>query len=188
MSQRAEQLHASADQQIGGLIDTLATVDAATLRRPCARREKLGDGTIGAFAAHTADNYRRIGTFVATSDRMSARHRPQANRGHQIPSLLRRLGHTPPDDSEHAVGGRGHNAGYTADSTSPPEIIQRLATARKELAGIAGLSDQQLDAVPPKDSFRFCDGKRTLEQVLAGLFKHQDHQVQTIKATVTANR
>jgi hypothetical protein len=29
------------------------------------------------------------------------------------------------------------------------------------------LTDSQLDQVPPKHSFRFCDGQRTLEQVLA---------------------
>jgi hypothetical protein len=30
------------------------------LHLPCAGREKLGDGTVGAVAMHTADNYLRI--------------------------------------------------------------------------------------------------------------------------------
>jgi hypothetical protein len=184
MSRRAEQLQASADQQIGGLMDAVATADAATLARPCPGREKLGDGTIGAFAAHTADNYGRIGAFLATSERMTAGDRPQQGRGHQIPAFLRRLGHAPPDQSGHGPGAHGHGDGYTADSASPAEIVQRLATARGQLARIAGLTDEQLNAVPPKDTFRFCDGQRTLEQVLAGLLKHQDHQVQTITAVL----
>jgi hypothetical protein len=188
MSDRAEQLQTTAVNQIGELIAVVSTADDATLHRPCPGREKLGDGTIGAFAAHTADNYRRIGAFVATSGRMSARHRPQPNRGHQIPGLLRRLGHAPPEESEHGAGRHDHDAGYSADSVSQPEIIERLATAREQLGGIAGLSNQQLGAVPPKDSFRFCDGQRTLEQVLTGLFKHQEHQVQTIKTALTTAR
>ncbi|MBV8713036.1 MAG: hypothetical protein JOY56_14705 [Solirubrobacterales bacterium] len=47
---------------------------------------------------------------------------------------------------------------------------------------------EQLDRVPAKDSFRFCDGERTLEQVLLGLLKHQDHQVQALRAALTRAR
>ena len=41
-----------------------------------------------------------------------------------------------------------------------------------------------VDQVPPKDSFRFCDGQRTLEKVLAGLLKHQAHQLEALKTAV----
>ena len=72
MTERAQKLSATADRQIGELIGLLSTLDQAALDRPCPGREKLGDGTIGAAARHTADNYQRIAAFVQTSDRMSA--------------------------------------------------------------------------------------------------------------------
>jgi hypothetical protein len=181
LTYRADNLHATADQQIGAAIEILSAADDDALRRPCPGREKLGDGTVGAIAAHTAENYQRIGMFLATSRRAVARHARGPGR-HRIPGLLRTLGHSPVDHGQH--GPANHDDGYSAESASLPELIERLTAAREQLASIAGLSDADLDAVPPKDSFRFCDGQRTLEQVLAGLLKHQDHQVQTIKAAL----
>jgi hypothetical protein len=61
-------------------------------------------------------------------------------------------------------------------------VVKQLSASRDSLGQIADLTDSQLDAIPPNDSFRFCDGQRTLEQVLANLFKHQDHQADALKA------
>jgi hypothetical protein len=97
MTERAQELSATADGQIGELIDLLSTLDQAALRRPCSGRKKLGDGTIGAAARHTTDNYQRIAAFVRTADRMSAAHQPAAHGGHRIPRFLRALGHGPQD-------------------------------------------------------------------------------------------
>jgi hypothetical protein len=182
LTERADHLHATADQQIAELIEILSTADDAALRRPCPGREKLGDGTIGANAAHTAENYQRIGSFLATGERTSTLVGPQRNGRHRIPAFARAIGHTRPDNTRHEQG--GHDDGYTADRADRRDIIQRLEAAREQLAVIAGLTDKQLDAVPPKDSFRFCDGQRTLEQVLAGLLKHQDRQVHAIRAAL----
>jgi hypothetical protein len=184
MSERAEQLQTTAATQIGELIDLVSTADDATLHRPCPGREKLGDGTIAASAAHAADNYQRIGAFVATSQRMANRHSsPQTDR-HRIPGVLRAIGHTPASQNQHEADSHGEQGGYNAESVQPTELARRLTAARQDLARIAQLTDRQLDTVPPKDSFRFCDGQRTLEQVLAGLLKHQDRQVQTLKAAL----
>ena len=60
MSQRGQELSASADGQIAELIDLLSALDQTALDRPCTGREKLGDGTIARPPAHTADNYERI--------------------------------------------------------------------------------------------------------------------------------
>ena len=179
MSHRAEQLQSSADEQISTLIELLSSTDDEALHRPCPGREKLGDGTIGAIAAHTAQNYERIAEFVATGESMSSRQGHGQQRQHRVPALLRALGHTSPERSK--AGPAGHRNGFTADSVDPKLIVERLATARAELGLIAQLTDQQLDRVPPKDSFRFCDGERTLEQVLTGLLKHQDRQVQAVR-------
>jgi hypothetical protein len=187
MSHRAEQLQTTADTKITELIDLIRTADEPTLHRPCPGREKLGDGTIGASASHAAANYQRIGTFVATAEAVSLRHNAERQGRYRIPAVTGALGRTPPDDSRHApVAGR-HDQAYTASDANPCEIVERLAAARAQLARIAELTDQQLDSVPPKDSFRFCDGERTLEQVLAGLLKHQDHQVQALRAALTSS-
>jgi hypothetical protein len=153
LSARAQALEAAADRQIAELIELVSSADAATLGDPCQGREKLGDGTVGALAAHTADNYLRIAMFVAP--------------GHDV-------------QTEH--GDHGHP--HAADSASTAAVAERLADARRRLAAIAELADEQLDAIPAKDSFRFCDGQRTLEQVLAGLLKHQEHQVGALRAAL----
>jgi hypothetical protein len=182
MSDRARQLHATADTQIAALIELMSRADESVLRRPCPGREKLGDGTVGARAAHTAENYGRIATFLATSNHASAGHTAGARNGHRTPRWFRSLGHQPP---EHGPSADDHKERYTAQIATPADLLVRLRAARDQLKRIAQLTDRQLDAVPPQDSFRFCDGQRTFEQVLAGLVKHQENQVQTLTAALT---
>jgi len=148
------------------------------------RPGQLGDGPIGAAARHTADNYRRIAAFVQTSDRMSAAHQPAAHGGHRIPRFLRALGHGPQDQAPRDHGDDQHDNGYTADNIDLDAVVAQLNASRDTLGRIAELTDSQLDAIPPEDSFRFCDGERTLERVLAGLLKHQAHQVEALKTAV----
>jgi hypothetical protein len=154
MTERGKQLHATADGQIAELIALISTVDEASLRRPCPGRQKLGDGTVAAAARHTADNYQQIAAFVQTSGRMSSSREPDPGQ---------------------------HDDQYTADNTDPGAVVEQLSTSRDALAGIAEFTNSRLDAIPPKDSFRFCDGQRTLEQVLASLLKHQSHQLDALR-------
>ena len=184
MTERGQQLHATADRQIGGLIDLMSTLDETTLRLPCPGREKLGDGTVAACARHTADNYQRIAAFVQTSDRMSGAHAPTQNGGHRIPRFLRALGHGPADHAEHGPGAGQHADQYTADIIDLNAVAKQLSASRETLGQIAEFTDSQLDAIPPDGSFRFCDGQRTLEQVLASLLKHQSHQVDALKTAL----
>jgi hypothetical protein len=184
MTERATQLHATADEQIAELIGLISAADDATLRLPCPGREKLGDGTIAASARHTADNYQRIAEFLNTSDRMSGAHGPTQHGGSRVPRFLRAVGHRP---SEHAANGPGAGERQdesTADNIDLDLLVKQLADARAALGRIAQLTDSQLDAIPPKDSFRFCDGQRTLERVLAGLLKHQGQQVAALNAAI----
>jgi hypothetical protein len=181
MTERSQELHATADRQVAGLIALISTVDEAALRLPCPSRDKLGDGTVGASVRHTADNYQRIAAFVQTSDRMSGAHSPTPNGGHRIPRFLRAIGHRPADHAEHNPGAGQHDNQYTADNIELIAVAQQLSDSRDTLAQIADLTDSQLDAIPPKDSFRFCDGQRTLEQVLASLLRHQSHQVAALE-------
>ena len=180
MIERSKQLHATADRQIEALIGLLSTLDEATLRLPCPGREKLGDGTVAASAWHAADNYQRIAAFVQTSDRMSAAHQPPQHAAHRVPRFLRALGHGPTDQAEHSRGTAQHEHQSAADTIDLGAVIEQLSASRGALSRIAELSDSQLEAIPPKDGFRFCDGQRTLEQVLASLLKHQGHHVDAL--------
>jgi hypothetical protein len=183
LSRRAEQLHGTADTQIAELIGLIREADGPIWHSPCPGREKLGDGTIGAAAAHAAENYQRIAAFAAAGGSMSSRHVGRQRHRHRLPGLRRAVGNTPPEHDQ--AGPHGHDDGFTAEGAEPRAIIERLAAARGALAAIAALTDEQLDGVAPKDSFRFCDGQRTLEQVLSGLLKHQDHQVQALRGALT---
>jgi hypothetical protein len=158
MTERAQRLYAMADRQIAELIALLETAEEATLQRPCTGREKLGDGTIAALLGHTADNYQRIAAFFTTRERMSTVH-------------------TQPQHA-HVLG--QHDNQYSAENLDVDLLVQQLSDTRAALARITELSDMQLDAVPSKDSFRFCDGQRDLEQVLGGLLIHQSRQVEAL--------
>jgi hypothetical protein len=72
---------------------------------------------------------------------------------------------------------------YTADM-DVDVVVRQLSISRDTLGRIAELTDGQLDAIPPKDSFRFCDGQRTFEQVIAGLLKHQRHQLDALSTAI----
>jgi hypothetical protein len=188
VTERAHELAAAADGQLTELIDLISTLEHAGLSRPCPGREKLGDGTIGAALRHTADNYHRIAGFVETSDRMAATHQPARHGGHRVPRFLRAFGHRSQDHSPRDHTAHDHDANqrdttYTADINTDA-VVEQLKTSRSAMSRIAHLTDTQLDAIPPKDSFRFCDGQRTLEQVLSGLFKHQGHQIDAVKTAL----
>jgi hypothetical protein len=182
MTERSNQLHLTADRQIAELLELISTLDDDSSRVPCPGREKLGDGTVAACVRHTADNYQRIAAFVTTSDQMSARHEPCQHGGHRRPRFLRSMGHGPASHSENGSDAASHDGPYTADNTDLAFVTAQLSTTRDILEQIAELSDSQLDAIPPEGTFRFCDGQRTLEQVLSSLLAHQAHQLDALKA------
>jgi hypothetical protein len=185
MSKRGQQLYATLDRQIAALIEVVNKLDQVTLRQPCPGRDKLGDGTIAASAQHTADNYQRIAAFVQTSSQRSGARRSTQLGGHRVPPFRRGLGHQPPGHAEHGPGARQDDVRYTADKIDSGDLVDQLSTSRDALGQVATLTDSQLKAIPSDGSFRFCDGKRTLDEVLASLLKHQDHQVKTVTAALT---
>ncbi len=77
-----------------------------------------------------------------------------------------------------------HGRDYMAENVDLPGLLERLSAGRDALSLLAGLTDEQLDTVPSAGSFRFCDGQRTLEQVVTSLLKHQGHQIDAVKAAV----
>jgi hypothetical protein len=156
MSLRAQRLHETADRQIAELAERLSADGETHLARPCPGRDKLGDGTVGAVAAHTTDNYHRIARFLAaTVDAGTQQH-----------------------------SGR-HGDAYRATAVELDALLVRLAAARDAVATIAQLSDEQLDLVPPAGEMKFADGERTLEQIVTSLLKHQRHQVAALAAALS---
>ena len=168
MGTRAKALNGTAESQIAELIERLEACEESVLRRPCPGREKLGDGTVGAVFAHVARSYGRIAGFLAGEQPSSA----GADRVSRASWLEPRGGH----------GSSMHGPTGGAEETDRATLIDRLTRARTSLGVIAGLTDGQLDAVPPADeSMRFCDGERTLEQIVSALLTHQGHQVGALK-------
>jgi hypothetical protein len=163
MSERASQLHATADAQLDELIKLISSTDRSVLNQRCPGRERLGDGTIGALAAHTADNYQRIAIFVATGDHSSGGATGTRSR-RRAPRFARVLGHRPPSHARHSPGTHGNHEDYSADSAGPGELVDQLSVARQGLERIAALTRNQLESTSPKDSLRFCDGQATLSR------------------------
>lgn len=135
MSERAVHLSRTADRQITEVIDILAICDEAALRLPCPGREELGDGSVAACARHTAHNYRRIGRFLATTDRLSAGHTTGEPGAHRLPRFLRTLGHDAVEQSRHGPDGHDHHEQYKAENTSPADLIEQLSARTSALSG-----------------------------------------------------
>lgn len=176
MSDRGTQLLQVADTQIAELTKLLSARDEAALRLPCPGREKLGDGTIAACASHTAENYLRIARFVTGDDQAPVTHGPKRRGPHRIPSFIR--------GGKHASG---HNPGM--HSARPGDVdrqgvLEALSGGRDALGLLASRTDEQLDTVPPASDMKFCDGQRTLHQIVANLLNHQGHQVDALRAAL----
>jgi hypothetical protein len=74
-----------------------------------------------------------------------------------------------------------HESGRTEQDVSPQQLMGRLKAGRHALTALANLTDEQLDAVPPPGQARFCDGQRTIHDVVTAMLKHQQHQVEALK-------
>lgn len=184
MSDRASQLHRIADQQVSELIELISTREKSALALPCPGRGKLGDGTVAACASHVTENYLRIAAFASGAGQSSgAGHRgmPRQRRGMRLLRLLRgshRGGHRP----------RAHGAIPGADQVNRDDLLRRLSAGRDALIAIAGLRDDQLDAVPPAEEMKFCDGKRSREEILTSLLRHQGHQLDAVRSALGTAR
>lgn len=163
MNERSTQLQETANRQIDELIGLISARGDAALRLPCPGREKLGDGTIAACAMHTADNYHRIAGFV----------QGERGGGHA------RIGKLPHRNSEDK-----HHDDYRADNIDLPALHDRLSAGRAALRVLADLTDDQLDTVPPASDMKFCDGQRTVQQIVTNLLNHQNHHLDALRTAI----
>jgi hypothetical protein len=178
VSDAGHRLNTTANVQISELIDLLSTREEADLSLPCPGRAKLGDGTVAACASHAADNYLRIAAFLDSAQKTSTAH-GQSGAPHRTPSSL-----TARDHANGRVHGE-HGVAHTAKQVDRRGLLQRLSAASNALSPLAGLTDEQLDTVPPASDMKFCDGQRTLEQIITNLLNHQSHQLDAIRAALT---
>jgi hypothetical protein len=116
MGKRGSKLLETADRQISRLIRLVAQVDETVLRLPCPGREKLGDGTVGALASHTAHSYLRIAAFLQTTKEPSPA-RPGSDR---VARLLSARSHTPPSHADSGQNDGTHDRGYKAENVGSP--------------------------------------------------------------------
>ncbi len=187
-TKRGITLHQAADDQISELIALLSEQDERALMLPCPGREKLGDGTVAALTSHTADNYLRIADFLQANRLTGSRE--GSERRHRNPRFLgAHLSHGPgrhtegrPTDGRH--GASSHSGHYAAETIELPGLLERLSLGRNSLSLLAALTDEELDRVPPASGMRFCDGQRTLDQVLTSLLRHQGHQLDALIAAL----
>jgi hypothetical protein len=180
MSDRASDLNRAADEQLAGLIGVFSSRDERVLRLPCRGREKLGDGSVAACAAHIARNYRRIAGFVAEQRDADPVCVGRPRGGRRITAPIGEASH---------VGGdrpRTHSHIPGAAEVDRDALLHDLERGRDDLSILAGLSDDQLDSVPDaNEDMRFCDGSRSLEQILRGAFRHQQHQIEAIRSALS---
>lgn len=175
MSGRGRDLSKLADGQIGQLVDAVSRCSEEQLSLRCRGREKLGDGTVAACAAHTAGNYLRIAEFATRSGTGPDPGGRRNTRSRRLVSALRA--------PRHSVrrGRRMHADTLGAANADRETLLAKLITGREAMGVLADLRDDQLDSVPAAtQQMRFADGTRTLEQIVRSVLKHQDHQVQAV--------
>ena len=164
MSERGTKLLQIADGQISETIGLLSERGESALLLTNPAREKLGDGTVGGSALHTADGYHRIAGIIRAS----------------CPGLDQR------DDVQDGHVGRDHgNSDYRVEKVDLQELLDRLSAGRSALSLLADLDDTQLDHVPRAGSARFADGRRTLEQLVRAALNHQRRNLDALKAAVS---
>ena len=126
---------------------------------------------------HMADNYDRIAGLLDTEPESPAAETGSSR--HPIPRFARAAGH------RIGPGAGGHAADYAAEDIEFARLVDRLSIGHAALRRLADLTDEQLDAVPPASEMRFCDGRRTLHEILTSLFKHQQHQLDAVRTALT---
>jgi hypothetical protein len=178
MTDRASKLSHTAESQLSELIDLLSAGDESALRRQCPGRGKLGDGSVAACATHVAGNYGRIASFAAGARESTDEGDLQAGR-RRVRRLRRSLGLV----ARHGPGMHREMSG--AANVDRSDLLSELRRRRAELGALAGLTDDQLDSVPlASEEMRFCDGKRTLDQIIRSALKHQGRQVEAIRVAL----
>jgi hypothetical protein len=197
MSERASQLATKTSDQVMDMIDLLADLSESDLRAPCS--DNTGETTVGESAAHVAMGYGELTKFLESQ--LSAPREP--SRGFSLGSAFKKLhehvagGHDDHgDDHGHDHGhdhahGHGHGHGH-GDDHDPTDV--KATAALLSANGVAAsrlletLSDEQLDAVMPRGSVRFADGKRSLYTILDTVVEHQGSHLTSMTKAVDAVR
>ena len=98
---------------------------------------------------------------------------------HFLVRFLTSAGHVPGRPAGGSIHGRGPQLALAS-------LRARLAEARTEVGIIAGLTDQQLDSVPPPKSSRFSNGRRTLGQLIGEVINHQEQHLNDLKSALAS--
>jgi len=158
VSERGTKLMTKASRQLDEMAEFFGALDEADLRKPCLKDD--AGSTVGAVAAHAAEIYHYLGRF------------------------LRATGYVP--GSPATGNSHGHDHGHAAPEALPnlPDLLDRLTGGKAPIGLLAGLTDEQLDSVPPAGSGRFSNGRRNLERAIDALIAHQGALLVTLKRAV----
>ena len=124
---------------------------------------------------HTADNYGRIAGFV-DGDRL----RPAAE---IAPQSSRALGTPQRPATGSAATTWARRRLHRRQRRARPRR-RGVSTSRAALRRLAELTDAQLDPVPPERT-PVLRRERALNEILASLLKHQQHQLDAVKTALT---
>jgi hypothetical protein len=87
-------------------------------------------------------------------------------------------------DEDHPHVAHGHSAPHDAKDVDRQSPLERLSAGRDAFGALSGLTDEQLDSVPPASDMKFCDGQRTVEQIVTNLLNHQSHRLDALRAAL----
>jgi hypothetical protein len=159
MTQCSTQLLDLANGQIAELHKLLSNRDEDALILPCPGRENLGDGSVGATARHLAHAYQQLARFIQADGAAPGVGSAGGHRHHQQP----------------------HHHRHDGERAGVQELQQQLSAAVGAFGGPGRTQRRAIRQRPARGSFRYCDGRRTLEQAIASVLRHQQHLVDAVK-------
>ncbi len=175
MSDRAERLADRLEQKVGEVMEMSAAVTDEQLRLRCADPK---GSTVGAVLSHLREGTDDVLAWAARfhdsgGTAAPAAHLHDHDHGHVHDD----------DDHEHD---HEHDHDHVPDAAEQAGTVAALGRARSVLGGtVRGLSDEQLDYVPPatKD---VTDGSLTLEGIVVAIVEDLDKHMAYVAAAVGA--
>lgn len=166
MSDRAERLADRLEQKVAEVMEMSAAVTDEQLRLRCADPK---GSTVGAVLSHLREGTDDVLAWAA--------------RFHQSGGTAAPTDHAHVHAHDHP---HDHDPDHVPDAAEQAETVAALSRARTVLGGIVrGLSDEQLDYVPPATR-DVTDGSLTLDGIVVAIVEDLDKHMAYVAAAVGA--
>lgn len=160
MSERGTASMTKASRQLDEMAAFCGALDEEDLRKPCLKDD--AGSTVGAVAAHMVEIPAYLGQFLWATGYVTG---------------------SPTTGDSHSHGPNHRHAGSEV-LPDLPDLMGRLSDGKSSISLLAGLTDEQLESVPPAGSGRFADGRRSLERVIDAIIAHQAALLVMLKRAV----